>query len=95
MIVKIKHVKDYQAELVQLKNHNMKFGRLTLDEHAKLVRCFESMIEWWRVTTESPEEISIEQYDQMTDSRKQVLLDCLSTPQEWIVHSVFKNVKAL
>lgn len=89
------YIKKYQLLLSQAKNANVKFGTITIEEQKLLVTSFKSQIEWWKNADESPEDISIVQFEQMPREKQAVLLNCIKTPRKWRIHYPLYNVKSI
>tara|TARA_R110002050_G_scaffold12144_1_gene40170 strand:+ start:1839 stop:2114 length:276 start_codon:yes stop_codon:yes gene_type:complete len=89
------YIKQYQTLLSQAKNANVKFGTITVEEQKSLIACFTAQLEWWTDSKGAPEDISIEQFEEMSTEKKNTLLECLKIPEKWIVHSPMYNLKSI
>ena len=86
-----KHAINYRALKNKLVSNDAKFRLLSREERKHLNDCYMSLILWWQENKISPEDISIEEYSELTKKSKQLLIECLETPDEWKIHPQVNN----
>jgi hypothetical protein len=89
------YTEKYRRMKNKLISDHPDFAHIPKDNRDELDNCFMSLILWFQTHRTAPEDISIEEYSELSKKDQQVLIDCLKTPYVFRIHDQLVNTNNL